>query len=69
MVFCTNCGQKIQGDSAKFCISCGTPVAAVKNQQPPSSAPPTGGQPQAPPGTFMVIELCVFAGYICLDCY
>jgi hypothetical protein len=62
MVFCTNCGQKIQGDSAKFCVSCGTPVVAGKNSAPPHVD--AQGPPKAPPGTFMVTEFDVYAYFL-----
>ncbi|MEW6367241.1 MAG: TM2 domain-containing protein [Acidobacteriota bacterium] len=48
MPFCSQCGTK-NADDARFCMSCGAPVAAAPSPQPPiAPAPP---QSEAPPPT------------------
>lgn len=47
MAFCKNCGQQLI-DGAKFCGSCGTPVAAAEAQPQQSAAAPQAQMPEAP---------------------
>ncbi len=45
MALCPKCGSQI-ADGAKFCASCGAPIAATPPVAPPASAPPPAqGQP------------------------
>lgn len=50
MAFCTHCGAKLP-DGARFCTSCGTPVAAAPSSNPapqPQAPVRQAPQPQAP---------------------
>ena len=48
MAFCTHCGAQIP-DGAKFCTSCGTPVAAPQAAPRTAQAPPQRPAAQAAP--------------------
>src|SRR6266404_3464298 len=50
-MFCTNCGSQVQ-ESARFCTACGSPAAALPQQQyapPPQYIPPAPQVVTAPP--------------------
>ncbi|HEY0161654.1 MAG TPA: PspC domain-containing protein [Edaphobacter sp.] len=56
-MFCTRCGSKLE-PTARFCSSCGAPVASASSAYAPPSPPYTDGRLVRPRNNRMIAGVC-----------